>query len=77
MSSDLRGSCLAGAEIGYRLLRIEIRICTERLRGGFYGPLLKRRVRAQRVLYAVSELSEYGIRYIRRLLCDEINAHAF
>ena len=76
MSSDLRGSCLAGAEIGYRLLRIEIRICTERLRGGFYGPLLKRRVRAQRVLYAVSELRQNDVRDVRRLLGYEVNAHA-
>ena len=71
-----RDERLARFKVHDGFVGLERRVRTERVGGGFHGFLVFRRIGAQGVLHAVSELSEHDFGDVRRALGDEIDAHA-
>ncbi len=67
---------LADAELGDRLLGVELRIGAHGLGGRLDRLLVARRERAQRVLDAIAELAEHRLRHVERVLRDEVDADA-
>jgi hypothetical protein len=67
---------LADAELGDGLLGVELRVRAHGLGRRLHRLLVARREGAQRVLHAVAELAEHGVRHVERVLGDEVDADA-
>ena len=72
-----RDQGFAGSQCLQRIFGIESRVFTEGLRSCTDCLLVFGRIGAERVLYAVAQLSQNRIRYISGNLCAEIDADAF
>ena len=65
---------LAHRQLGDRGLDVELGVGAHRRRCRLDGLLVTRREGAQRMLHAVAELAQHGVRNIQRILRDEIDA---
>jgi hypothetical protein len=67
---------LALAELGDHLLGVELGLGRKVSRRGAHRALVARREGTQRVLHAVAELRQHGVRHVERVLRHEIDADA-